>query len=88
MFLTDKSILKTLIFVNAQGDNEILYQVSGAGYQASGGGCQGGVGMHRQEMMVIRNPYLGPCLLFVGRFSWVIMNNNFVKSLKYREMQQ
>ena len=61
----------------------IRYQVSGI--KVSGFGWQGaGCG----EMMVIRNPYLGPCLLFVGRFSWVIMNNNFVKSLKYREMQQ
>ena len=41
LFLTDKSILKTLIFVNAQGDNEIWYQVSGIRYQVSGVGYQG-----------------------------------------------
>ena len=86
MFLTDKSILKTLIFVNGQGDNEIL--LPGVGCQVSEGGCRGGLGDNGLEMTVIRNPYLGLCLLFDGCFSWGIMNRKLLKSVKGAEMQQ
>ena len=74
-----------MIFVNGQGDNEIRKsgircQVSGVRFQGAGVG--GGLEEIGREMTVIRNPYLGPCLLFVWYFSWVIMNNNLVKSQK------